>query len=129
MVKYSCSECGKNFNQKSHYDTHKNKKIPCVLKDKTLNNFIEIKVKDAMIEGKVYECKTCKEHKLTIEFENKSDKICFAFLSFTPTFVLKCLVTFSLKCLVHNVSSDVGKLSLIAFTKAFSSSEPITRLL
>lgn len=46
MVKYSCSECGKNFNQKSHYDTHKNKKIPCVLKDKTLNNFIETKVKE-----------------------------------------------------------------------------------
>ena len=29
MVKYSCERCGKEFSQKSHYDKHQNKKIPC----------------------------------------------------------------------------------------------------
>ena len=40
------------------------------------NDFIEMEVKNAIIEGKVYECEKCKEHKLTIEFKNNLDKIC-----------------------------------------------------
>ena len=36
-MNYTCEYCGKIFNQKSHYDTHKNKKIPCKKCDK---NFI-----------------------------------------------------------------------------------------
>jgi DNA adenine methylase len=31
MSKYNCEKCGKEFNQKSHYTTHINKKKPCVL--------------------------------------------------------------------------------------------------
>lgn len=46
MVKYSCSDCGKKFDQKSHYDSHKKRKIPCVIKDQSLNEFIETKVKE-----------------------------------------------------------------------------------
>jgi len=30
MVFYSCEKCGKQFSQKSHYDKHINKKLPCV---------------------------------------------------------------------------------------------------
>lgn len=41
-------------------------------------DFLEIEIKDSAIEGKVYECKKCKEHKLVFEFyeadENK--KMC-----------------------------------------------------
>jgi len=41
-------------------------------------DFLEIEIKDSVIEGKVYECKKCKEHKLVFEFyeadENK--KMC-----------------------------------------------------
>ena len=33
---YTCQDCKMEFNQKSHYDRHANKKIPCVLKDKPL---------------------------------------------------------------------------------------------
>ena len=30
MVKYSCERCGKDFSQKSHYDSHNRRKTPCV---------------------------------------------------------------------------------------------------
>lgn len=29
MVKYNCERCGKDFSQKSHYDSHKIRKTPC----------------------------------------------------------------------------------------------------
>ena len=29
MVKYSCERCGKEFSQKSHYDSQKRRKTPC----------------------------------------------------------------------------------------------------
>ena len=39
-------------------------------------DFLEIEVKDAVIEGKVYECTTCGEHKLVFEFyKDKNDEI------------------------------------------------------
>ena len=34
MGKYNCEKCGKEFNQKSHYTTHTNKKIRVWLKVK-----------------------------------------------------------------------------------------------
>ena len=37
---YTCPDCKKDFDQKSHYDRHINKKIPCVLKDKPLKEVI-----------------------------------------------------------------------------------------
>jgi uncharacterized C2H2 Zn-finger protein len=30
MVIYSCEKCGKQFNQKGHYNKHISKKIPCI---------------------------------------------------------------------------------------------------
>ena len=35
-----CQDCKMEFDQKSHYDRHANKKIPCVLKDKPLKDVI-----------------------------------------------------------------------------------------
>ena len=32
--KYICKDCNIDFKQKSHYENHKKKKIPCILKDK-----------------------------------------------------------------------------------------------
>jgi len=29
MGKYDCPRCGKGFNQKSHFENHKNRKKPC----------------------------------------------------------------------------------------------------
>ena len=37
---YVCQDCNMEFDQKSHYDRHANKKIPCVLKDKPLKDVI-----------------------------------------------------------------------------------------
>jgi type I restriction-modification system DNA methylase subunit len=38
---YTCPDCKNEFNQKSHYDRHLKKKIPCVLKDKSLKEVID----------------------------------------------------------------------------------------
>ena len=37
---YICQDCKVEFDQKSHYDRHLNKKIPCVLKDKPFKDVI-----------------------------------------------------------------------------------------
>jgi uncharacterized Zn-finger protein len=37
---YICPDCKVEFDQKSHYDRHLKKKIPCVLKDKPLKDVI-----------------------------------------------------------------------------------------
>ena len=37
---YICPDCNIEFDQKSHYDRHLKKKIPCVLKDKPLEDVI-----------------------------------------------------------------------------------------
>ena len=39
-------------------------------------DFLEIEIKDALIEGKVTECQTCKQYKLYFEFEGKTCKEC-----------------------------------------------------
>lgn len=50
MVKYSCERCGKEFSQKSHYDSHNRRKTPCdnnTDKIKTLvDKAVEEKLKD-----------------------------------------------------------------------------------
>jgi len=37
---YVCQNCKMQFDQKSHYDRHINKKFPCILKDKPLKDVI-----------------------------------------------------------------------------------------
>jgi hypothetical protein len=37
---YNCVDCGEEFRQKSHFDKHKERKIPCILKDKPLKDII-----------------------------------------------------------------------------------------
>ena len=50
MVKYSCERCGKNFSQKSHYDSHNRRKTPCE------NNTDKIKaLVDKAVEEKLKE--------------------------------------------------------------------------
>ena len=41
MSKYVCKDCKVDFQQKSHYERHLNKKIPCVLKDKPIKDVIK----------------------------------------------------------------------------------------
>ena len=50
MVKYSCERCGKDFSQKSHYDSHNRRKTPCE------NNADKIKaLVDKAVEEKLKE--------------------------------------------------------------------------
>jgi len=51
MGKYNCEKCGKEFNQKSHYTTHTNKKNPCVVESK-IKEMIDNAVKEKLIEIK-----------------------------------------------------------------------------
>lgn len=47
MVEYSCDVCCKIFNQKGHFDVHKNRKRPCK-KDTKIEALIEKKVQEAL---------------------------------------------------------------------------------
>jgi DNA adenine methylase len=49
MVKYTCENCGKEFKQKSHYNTHMNKKNPCVTESK-IKEMIDNAVKAKLLE-------------------------------------------------------------------------------
>lgn len=71
MGKYCCKTCGSKFSQKSHYDAHLNKKIPCELKDKSLNEIIEEKVKKE-VEKEVKKIKKVKDEDLN---ENSDEDI------------------------------------------------------
>jgi DNA adenine methylase len=51
MGKYNCEKCGKEFNQKSHYTAHTNKKNPCVVESK-IKEMIDTAVKEKIIEIK-----------------------------------------------------------------------------
>ena len=51
MGKYNCEKCGKEFNQKSHYTAHTNKKNPCVVESK-IKEMIDNAVKEKLIEIK-----------------------------------------------------------------------------
>lgn len=47
MVEYLCEVCNKVFTQKSHYDSHKNRKRPCK-KDTKIEKLIERKVQEVL---------------------------------------------------------------------------------
>lgn len=49
MGKYNCEKCCKEFNQKSHYTTHLNKKNPCVV-DSKIKQMIDTAVKEKLVE-------------------------------------------------------------------------------
>ena len=47
MSEYNCDKCGKKFNQKSHYDSHKNNKNTCVNENK-LKEIIQTEIKNIL---------------------------------------------------------------------------------
>ena len=48
MSKYSCERCGKEFSQKSHYDSHKRRKKPCENYSNKIQLMVEKKVKETI---------------------------------------------------------------------------------
>ena len=50
MVKYSCERCGKEFSQKSHYDSHKKLKTPCKNNADKIKELVNKAVEDKIKE-------------------------------------------------------------------------------
>ena len=48
MSKYSCERCGKEFSQKSHYDSHKRRKKPCENYSNKIQIMVDKKVKETI---------------------------------------------------------------------------------
>jgi hypothetical protein len=48
MTKYYCETCGKEFTQKSHYDSHKKRKKPCENNMSNIQKIIDVEVKRAI---------------------------------------------------------------------------------
>jgi len=50
MGKYSCDDCGKEFTQKSHYDSHKRRKTPC---ESSVNKIAELEQQIQQLQTKM----------------------------------------------------------------------------
>merc|ERR1711918_23296 len=50
MVKYSCEKCGKDFSQKTHYDSHNIHKTPCENKADKINAHVDKAVQEKLKE-------------------------------------------------------------------------------
>ena len=87
MGKYNCEKCGKEFNQKSHYTTHINKKNPCVAESK-LKEIIDNAVKEKLIEIKKKSPSDIINN-IEIEYDNKLVKDVFTKKIHTPKPILK----------------------------------------
>ena len=73
MGKYNCDKCGKEFNQKSHYTTHMNKKNPCVI-DSKIKEMIDNAVKEKLIEiGKATPLAECLPKAITNEKKEETN--------------------------------------------------------
>ena len=76
MVKYSCERCGKDFSQKSHYDSHNRRKNPCennADKIKELvDKAVEEKLKELNNKNLIVENEKVNENTDTKEQANKS---------------------------------------------------------
>ena len=50
MVKYSCERCGKEFSQKSHYDSHNRRKTPCENNADKIKDLVDKAVEEKLTE-------------------------------------------------------------------------------
>ena len=70
---YTCEDCNDVFDQKSHYENHKQRKIPCILKDKPLKEVIS-EVVSREVKKKLKEVKKDSHGKLDKSDESSSDE-------------------------------------------------------
>ena len=71
MVFYKCEKCNKEFNQKSNYTSHINRKKSCILNDNNIDNNIDDNNINNNTNNNIYKCEKCNK-----EFNKK-----FNFLS------------------------------------------------
>ena len=69
MLKYSCEKCGKEFSQKSHYDSHNRRKTPC---KNNINKIKELVVNEVSEVSEVNEANEVKP--ITMEIQQKEVK-------------------------------------------------------
>jgi len=97
MVKYSCERCGKEFSQKSHYDSHKKRKTHCE------NNADKIKeLVDKTVEEKL---KELNNKKLIVE----NEKVNTDTMEDQPKSTTYDLYTILNKILESNTYSDIAR--------------------
>ena len=114
MVKYSCEQCGKEFSQKSHYDSHNRRKTPCennankikALVDKAVEEKLkELNNKESIVEKEVNE-----EIDIVEKISNQSDKLKFIDLfAGTGAFTLALEKNDKFKCVFTNDMMDCSK--------------------
>jgi len=114
MVKYSCERCGKEFSQKSHYDSHNRRKTPCennadklkALVDKAVEEKLkELNNKESIVEKEVNE-----ETDIVEKISNQSDKLKFIDLfAGTGAFTLALEKNDKFKCVFTNDMMDCSK--------------------
>ena len=98
MVQYNCERCGKEFSQKSHYNTHKGRKTLCENNADKFEQMID-KDKDGYF-------KSLSQADLTIRIAKDVDEYkLIAKNSFCP----ESSVTDSLKKKIHDCCSDIEK--------------------
>ena len=68
---YTCNDCKAEFKQKSHYERHRDKKIPCILKDKPLKDVINEAVSEQISYIIKKEDKTIVISSSNIDCDNK----------------------------------------------------------
>ena len=68
---YTCNDCKAEFKQKSHYERHRDKKIPCILKDKPLKDVINEAVSEQISSIIKKEDKTIVISSSNIDCDNK----------------------------------------------------------
>jgi len=70
MPKYLCENCGKDFSQKSHYDSHKRRKKPCENYSNNIQMMVDKKVKETINDLNIKNLK-----KIILENENLGNKM------------------------------------------------------
>jgi DNA (cytosine-5)-methyltransferase 1 len=78
MGKYSCEKCAKIFSQKSQYDKHLTRKIPCEIQRDKINTLIDKAVEEKLIEINKKLISTKNENNITIKNTEQMDisKMC-----------------------------------------------------
>jgi len=79
MVKYSCERCGKEFSQKSHYNSHKKRKTLCENNADKIKQLVDKSVEEKMKKlynaNLIVEKQENTEKKMTINYDKLYDNI------------------------------------------------------